>query len=162
MLQEQTLSPIRTFDSTSDLERSYSEKSIDEAILERTMSPVSPAHLHEGKSPSQENIPVINEDSSFQRQYAKRGLKYTQRSSEDEQVKGQSSDSSDVRMPSPIEGQGSPSHSRSVYKRSQNSAMSMLSSDNMSASLLSSLGDSPHTSPTITPRSSRYTIFKYH
>ncbi len=161
-LQDHTLSPIRMppFDSTSDLERSYSEKSIDEAILERTMSPASPAPSHDGKSPSQEN-----EDSSFQRQYAKRGLKYSQRSSgglEDDQVKGQYDESSEVRIPSPIRGQGSPSHSRSVFKRSQNSAVSMPSSDNMSASVLSSLGDSPYTSPTITPRSSRYTLLTLH
>lgn len=55
--QDSILSPIRNStiaESTSDLERTYSERSIDEAILDRssgTISPTSPAHLQDVTSP---------------------------------------------------------------------------------------------------------------
>ena len=149
LIQDQPLSPIRSSvygDSTSDLERTYSEKSIDEAILEHTGSPVSLTHITSPKSPPPRPPPPkfspskkaasTEEESPFHRQFAKRGLRYSQGSTsglEDEKVKVQSPES----------------------EPSQSINMGMLSTDKMSTSMLSSPGHSPSASPAITPRSSQ-------
>ena len=61
--QDYILSPVRNStiaESTSDLERTYSERSIDEAVMDRssgTISPTSPSHLRDVSSPVSRKSP---------------------------------------------------------------------------------------------------------